>query len=296
MTDRGVSDSDMPTFPGQTRPEAQALDALLSGTCRPEEVPADLRPVAEVLVALQAPPDRREVAGWGQALTVYREIAGRPGMPGRTRSRRARRIAPPLGARFAAAAGAAMIAVLGGGVAAAYTGSLPGALQTIAHEAIAAPSVREGSAAPTPQSSGHPAGPSVTGAAVYGLCNAYQHAEEHGNASQRSAAFRKLVNAAGGADQVAAYCASVPHPGATSPPGRRVGQTVSPTDASHGRKPTTPPGKPTTSPTDASHGRKPTAPPGKPTAPPGKPTTPPGQPTISPGNGGGNGNGPGKQS
>ena len=171
-----------------------------------------------------------------------------------------------------------MIAVLGGGVAAAYAGSLPDALQKIAHEAIAAPGVRESSASPTPQSSGHPAGPSATGAAVYGLCNAYLHAEEHGNAGQRSVAFRNLVNAAGGADQVAAYCASVPHPGATSPPGRRVGQTVSPTDASHGRKPTAPPGKPTT--------------------PPGKPTAPPGKPTASPGNGGGNGhgNGQGKQS
>jgi hypothetical protein len=281
MTDRGVSDSDMPTFPWPTRPEA--LDAILSGNCPQEEVPADLRPVAEVLVALQAPPDRREVAGWGQALTVYREVAGRPGMPGRPRSRRPRLISAPLAARFAAAAGAAVIAVLGGGAAAAYTGSLPGALQKIAHEAIAAPGVRAGSAAPTPRSSGHPAGPSVAGAAAYGLCNAYQHAEEHGNASQRSVAFRNLVNAAGGADQVPAYCASVPHPGAASPPGRRVGQTVSPTDASHGRKPTAPPGKPT-------------APPGKPTAPPGKPTAPPGKPTTSPGNkgGNGNGNGPGK--
>jgi len=277
MTDCGVSDSDMPTFPWRTRPEAQALDALLSGNCRPEEAPADLRPVAEVLVALQAPPDRREVAGWGQALTLYREIADRPGTPGRPRSRRPRLIAPRLGARFAAAAGAAVITVLGGGVAAAYTGSLPGALQKIAHAAIAAPGVRQGSAAPTP-SSGHPAGPSVTGAAAYGLCNAYQHAEEHGNASQRSVAFRNLVNAAGGADQVTAYCASVPHPGATSPPGLRVGQTGSPANASHGRKPTTPPGKPT--------------------KPAGKPTTPPGKPTASPGNGGGNGNGngPGKQS
>lgn len=271
MTDRGVSDSDMPTFPWPTRPEAQALDALLSGNCRPEEAPADLRPVAEVLVALQAPPDRHEVAGWGQALTVYREVAGRPGMPGQPRSRRPSLIAPRLGARFAAAAGAAVIALLGGGVAAAYTGSLPGPLQKIAHEAFAAPGVRESSAAPTPQSSGHPAGPSVTGAAAYGLCNAYQHAQEHGNASQRSVAFRNLVNAAGGADHVAAYCASVPHPGADSPPGRRVGQTVSPADASHGRKPT---------------------------APPGKPTTQPGKPTTSAGNGGGNGNSnaPGKQS
>ena len=275
MTDRGVSDSDMPTFPWQTRPEAQALDALLSGNCLPEEAPADLRPVAEVLVALQAPPDRREVAGWGQALTVYREAAGQPVMPGRPRSRR-RLIAPRPGARFAAAAGAAVIAVLGGGAAAAYTGSLPAALQRIAHQAIAAPGVRERSAAPTPRSSGRPAGPSITGAAAYGLCNAYRHAEEHGNANQQSVAFRNLVNAAGGAGQVAAYCASVPQPGASSPPGRRVGQTISPTGASHGRKPTTPPGKPTT--------------------PPGKPTAPPGKPTASPGNGNGNGNGPGNQS
>jgi len=295
MTDRGVSDSDMPTFPWPTRPEAQALDALLSGNCRPEEAPADLRPVAEVLAALQAPPDRREVAGWGQVLTVYREIAGRPGRPGqpgrasqparpgRPRSRRLRLIAPPLGARFAAASGAAVIAVLGGGAAAAYTGSLPGALQKIAHEAIAAPRAREGPAAPTPQGTGHPAGPPVTGAAAYGLCNAYQHAEEHGNASQRSVAFRNLVNAAGGADQVTAYCASVPHPGATSTPGLRVGQAGSPANASHGRKPTTPPGKPT-------------KPAGKPSTPPGKPTASPGKPTASPGNGGGNGNGngPGK--
>jgi hypothetical protein len=252
--------------------------------------------VADVLVALQAPPDRREVAGWGQALTVYREIAGGPGMPGRPRSRRPRLIARPLGARFAAAAGATVIAVLGGGVAAAYTGSLPGALQKVAHEVIAAPGARESSAAPTPQSSGHPAGPSVAGAAAYGLCNAYLHAEEHGNAGQ-SVAFRNLVNAAGGAGKVAAYCASAPHPGATSPPGRRVGQTGSPTDASHGRKPTTPPGKPTAPPgKPTTPPGKPTAPPGKPTTPPGKPTTPPGKPTTSPGNGGGNGNGPGKQS
>ena len=273
MTDHGVSDNDMPTLPWPTRPEAQALDALLSGNCRPEEAPANLRPVAEVLAALQAPPDRREVAGWGQALTVYREIAGQLGLPGRPRSRRLRLIAPLLGARFAAAAGATLIAVLGGGVAAAYTGSLPGALQKIAHEAIAAPGVRESSAAPTPQGTGHPARPSVTGAAAYGLCHAYQRAEKHGNASQRSVAFRNLVNGAGGADQVTAYCASVPHPGATSPPGLRVGQTGSPANAGHGRKPTTPPGKPT--------------------EPPGKP---PGKPTASPGNGGGNGNGngPGK--
>jgi hypothetical protein len=171
-------------------------------------------------------------------------MAGRPGTPGRSRSRRPRSIASLLSARVAAAAGAAAIAVLGGGVAAAYTGSLPASLQKFAHAAFAAPDVHESAAAPTPEGTGHRVGPSITGGAAYGLCNAYQHA----NASQRAVAFRNLVKAAGGASQVAAYCASVPHPGSSGPPGRRVGQTASPQDTNHGRKPTAPPGKPTTTP------------------------------------------------
>jgi hypothetical protein len=260
MTDHGVSDRDMPTFPWSTQAEARAFDALMSGNCRPEDAPIGLRPVAEVLVALQAPADRREVAGWGEALTVYREMAGRPGTPSRPRSRRPRSTASLLSARVAAAAGAAAIAVFGGGVAAAYTGSLPTALQKFAHVAFAAPSVHQSTAGSAPRSTG--VGPSASGSAAYGLCHAYQHA----NASQRAVAFRNLVSAAGGAGQVAAYCASVPHPGPSSPPGRRVGQTGSPSATNHGRRPT--------------------APPGKPTAPPGKPTTTPGN-----GNGGGNGHG-----
>ena len=166
------------------------------GISSPNKPPAELRSVAEVLVALQAPPDQREVAGWGEALTVYRQMAGRPGTPGRPRPRRRPGLfASLLRARVAAAAGAAAVAALGGGVAAAYTGSLPAALQKIAHEALAAPAARV--AAPTAEGSGHPGGPSVTGAAAYGLCNAYQHAEAHGTASQRAVAFRNLVRAAG---------------------------------------------------------------------------------------------------
>ena len=264
----------MPTFPWPAQPEASTLEALLAGNCRPEEAPNELRPVAEVLAALLAPPDRREVAGWGEALTVYREMAGRAGTPGRPDPRPRRRpgsLASLLRVRLMAAAGAATVAALGGGVAAAYTGSLPAALQKIAHEALAAPDARV--VAPTAEGSSHPAGPSVTGAAAYGLCNAYQHAEAHGTASQRAVAFGNLVHAAGGADKVAAYCAPVPHPGPTTGPGRRVGQTGS--SANPGR------------------GHKPTAPPGKPTKAPGKPSTPPGKPTASPGNGNGHGNGGG---
>ena len=286
MTDDGVSDREMTRFPWPTQPEVGALDALLSGCGKPEDGPAELRPVAEVLLALQAPPDQREVARWGEALTAYRAtMAGLPRMSSRSRSRRPKPNASALGAKLAAAAGAAVITAFGGGIAAAYTGSLPASLQRFAHVTIAAPAVHSSPAGAIPRGTGHPARPSVTGGAAFGLCNAYQHAEEHGAASQRSVAFRNLVKAAGGAGRVAAYCAAVPHPGTGTPPGRRVGQTGSPTAAaSHGRKPTAPPGKPNKPP------GKPTAPPGKPTAPPGKPSTPPGNANA---NGNGNGNGGG---
>ena len=230
----------MPTFPfpRPTRPDERAFDALLAGTCRPEEAPAELRAVAEVFAALRAPSDQREVAGWDQALIAYRGVTGLPEAPRRSRRRRPRLIASPLSTKLAAAAGVAVVAVLGGGVA-AYTGNLPVVLQRVAHDAFAAPGVRETRAAPTPHGSVHPVGPPATGSAAYGLCRAYQQAEEHGNASQKSVAFRNLVNAAGGADQVAAYCAAVQQPG------RRVGQSGSPGHSNHHQRnnPVTTPGK-----------------------------------------------------
>jgi hypothetical protein len=151
-------------------------------------------------------------------------------------------IASPLSAKLAPAAGVAVFALLGGGIAAAYTGSLPVALQKIAHDTIAAPGARETRTASAPKSPGHAVGPSAGGSAAYGLCNAYQHAEEHGNASQRAVAFRNLVNAAGGTGKVASYCAAVPHPGAANPPGRQAGHSGSAADASHSGKPTAGPG------------------------------------------------------
>jgi hypothetical protein len=245
MTEPRDSDSEMPTFPFP-RPDERALDALLAGTCQPEEAPADLRAVAEVFAALRAPSHRREVAGWSEALIAYRGMTGLPEAP--SRSRRRQRIAAPLSTRLAAAAGVAVVAVLGGGVTAAYTGHLPATLQTVAHNMIAAPAVHQARAVATPHGTVRPVGPPATGSPAYGLCNAYQHAQEHGNAGQKSVAFRNLANAAGGADHVAAYCAAVQHPGpgrpSASPPGRRVGQPGSPGHSNHHHrnKPITPPG------------------------------------------------------
>jgi hypothetical protein len=248
MTEPRDSDSEMPSFPfpWTTRPDVRAVDTLLAGTCQPEEAPAELRPVAEVFAALQAPADQREVASWGQALIAYREVADLPEASSRSRWRQ--RIAAPLGTKLAAAAGVAVVVVLGGGVAAAYTGNLPATLQKVAHDTLAAPGVRETRPAPTPNGAAHPVGPPATGSAAYGLCRAYQQAEQHGNAG-KSVAFRNLVSAAGGADRVAAYCAAVQHPGPANPsagqPGRRAGQSGSPghTPQHQRKKPITTPGK-----------------------------------------------------
>jgi hypothetical protein len=98
---------------------------------------------------------------------------------------------------------------------------------------------------PSPHASGRahpsasPAGPDATGHAAYGLCTAWAHANEHGTAKQKAVAFRNLARAAGGAGNVAAYCGTVPHPGASHshPAGKPTSQPTGP-PSSH---PTGPP-------------------------------------------------------
>jgi uncharacterized membrane protein YgcG len=242
MSGSGASDDEMLIIPWQARPLFRAEDTLLSGQCAPEQAPPGLRPVAEALTALRAPAGPAELAGWPQALAGYRDLAWNPAMawrpemalPGRPPGR-----ASLLRVRTLAAAGATAAALLGGGVAAAYTGSLPPALQTLAHDAIAAPDAH-GTHRPTagPSGTGRGAGPVVTGSPAHGLCTAYLHAQKDGNASQRAVAFRNLARVAGGAGKVAAYCAGVPSPGAISPPGDRrtspPGQTRQPSEHGSG--------------------------------------------------------------
>lgn len=247
MTGPGDSHSEMPSFPWPTRPDARAFDALLSGRCRPEEAPAQLRPVAEVLMALQDPPEEREVARWDEALSAYRGMAGRPNTSGRSRARRTR-----LSTRLAAAASVAALALLGGGVAAAYTG-LPPIFHTAAHT-VAAHGVRGTRATPTPRGpvdstgprgTGGPhatSGPPATGSGLQGLCQAYRHAEARGDASRWAAYFRKLLSQAGWYGTVEAYCA-VEHHGAANRPGRRAGQASPTAHPSHHLQPTTVPGQ-----------------------------------------------------
>jgi hypothetical protein len=280
MTGHDGSDGEMVNYPWLTRPDVRALDALLSRDASREDAPARLRPVADVLAALQAPPAAHEHAAWPQALATFRELPGlpEPEVPRGHRVTRGHRGAreprPRLAARLAAVAAAFAVVVLAGGVAAAYTGHLPAALQKIAHRVLAAPSPRP--ARPAPATTGpnvtgpNVTGPNVTGSAAYGLCNAYLH----GNASQQATAFRRLAETAGGADKVPSFCASVPHPGTSTAPGQEQshgqgnanGQTKNPpasaTQPAHHGKPSTDPGQGNKPSTNPGQGNKPSTNPG----------------------------------
>ena len=113
----------------------------------------------------------------------------------------------------AAAAAVAAVTVMGGVATAAYAGALPAPAQQFAHNTIGAPSPEPSHTPGGPQAT--PAGPDASGPAAFGLCTAYAHAKAHGKASQKAVAFRNLAAAAGGAANIAAYCAAVPHPGSS---------------------------------------------------------------------------------
>lgn len=155
----------------------------------------------------------------------------------------------------AAAAGGLAIA---GTAAAAYTGSLPDSLQDLAHATIGAPAAKHATTpttpeTPAPSATGRPAtatpvGPDASGSAAFGLCTAWGK----GGLATKSVAYDSLVKAAGGADKIKAYCATVAHPGKAE---------------SH------PTGEPTSHPTGAPE----THPTGEPTHPTGEPTKPTGR-------------------
>ena len=303
MTGRDVPDADMPNTP---RPHGadvpadpdEALDALLAGDLLTAGTGPGLRPVAELLAALTAPPETAELAGHARALAEFRQTRLAAAQPQAARAagqqraaraagqqraavpahrRRGSRLRSPrslLSARAAAAAGA-LAAMLGGAATAAYAGVLPRPVQQFAHEVMGAP-------APHTAAGQTPSGPSSSARAA-GLCTAYVRARAHGTAAQQAVALRKLAAAAGGQGKIAVYCATVASPGTSLPagPAATLGGPPAGTPGARG-KPSSPPGKPTAVPTP--HGQ-PSSPAGKPTAVPtphstGKPSTVPGKPSA----------------
>ena len=86
------------------------------------------------------------------------------------------------------------------------------------------------------RSSDHATGPDASGAARHGLCQAWAAGQGDGRRAD-APAFQALADAAGGADQVAAYCAA-----------------ESPTSAPHEQRPTPAPGNGQAKPTPPTTG------------------------------------------
>jgi hypothetical protein len=219
MTDRGVSDYDMPnrTWPSAdlTGIPDRSLETLLEGATPAADTPMPLQHVADVLAALRVAPAADEAAGHTAAIAEFRrQIGGSSRLRHRSRRRPALLTPPPLlRTRIGAAATAAVVG-MSALAAAAYAGALPAAAQQVAHDTIGAPRPAPKPAAGLVTSHrGTPVGPDASGHPAFGLCTAYLAGKERGRAAEKSVAFRNLEHAAGGADNVLAYCAGVTHPG-----------------------------------------------------------------------------------
>jgi hypothetical protein len=113
--------------------------------------------------------------------------------------------------------------------AAAHT---PGAPSTTGTPSPAAPASDAASSAPNGQ------GPDASGAARFGLCNAYTSGQGTTNGGKAdSVAFQALATAAGGAGNIAAYCANTMPGGnnahGTPPASTGVGGTANDNAAEH---------------------------------------------------------------
>jgi hypothetical protein len=260
-------------------PRDGMLEALLDGRPLPAEQDT-LRPVADMLATLTATGGRDELAGHAHALGVFHAGFGVSTTTRRRHPWRRPMLTTLLSAKLAAALAAGAVG-LGGAATVAYAGALPAPVQDFAHHTIGAPAAHPGTppnptvsasphtaarpvGSPSPIASPRSGGPNPAGAAAYGLCNSYSQALAHGSAADKSVAFGNLITAAGGADKVTTYCATVVHPGATP----------------SGQPSTHPTGQASTSP-DAASSNDPT---GKPTAPPTHPVSnhPTGEPTANP--------------
>jgi hypothetical protein len=119
----------MPNSPWLSRRDVPEIDdtslaALLEGTRLPADAPPPLRPLAETLAALTAPPASDELAGEVAAMAEFRNRLGGQARAGRSHRRRRPLLAPLASARAAVAAGAAALS-LGGFATAAFAGGAP---------------------------------------------------------------------------------------------------------------------------------------------------------------------------
>jgi hypothetical protein len=259
---------------GPPAADQDTLERLLDGRLDAGSAPPGYGGLASLLAAAVAPAGPQELAGEQLAMASFAaEMRSNPPtlVP--------RRTAVPRKVFSMKAAAAALVAVLSvGGVAAAATGLLPGQASPVADQAPAttgtdaaarglgkAAGASMGGTAQAASTDGQgrasAVGPDATAAARAGLCRAWQagQAADHGRRMD-SVAFQALVDAAGGADNIAAYCqdsnAGTHGQGQASPPS----VSAPPTSVSPPRSgPPADPGPPaSTGPGDQGQGGPPT--------------------------------------
>jgi hypothetical protein len=203
--------------------DQDTLERLLDGRLDAASAPPGYGGLARLLVATSAPAAPEELAGERQALATFAAV-----MRSHPPTLSPRRTAVPRKVFTMKAATAALVAALSiGGVAAAATGLLPDQASPVANQAAAttaadaaahdlgkATVANMGGTAKAGSTDGQgresAVGPDATAAARAGLCRAWEAGQggDHGRRMD-SVAFQALVDAAGGADKVAAYCRDV---------------------------------------------------------------------------------------
>ena len=199
------------------------LERLLNSRLDPGSAPPGFSGLARLLAAATAPATPEELAGEQRAMvTIAAEMRSHPP------TLAPRRTAVPSKVFTMKAAAAALVAVLSiGGVAGAASGLLPDQASPVADQAAAttaADAAAHGLDKAAAANLGRPThagsadsqgresavGPDATAAARAGLCRAWQAGQggDHGHRAE-SVAFQALVDAAGGADKVGAYCEDV---------------------------------------------------------------------------------------
>jgi hypothetical protein len=175
------------------------LERLLDGRLDPAEAPAGYGGLARLLAAATAPPTPEELAGEQVVLAQFRAV-----VQSRPPTLVPRRAAMPSKLFTVKAAAAALVAVLSIGGVAAAAALLPGQARPVADQA--ASTTAAGAAA-------HGLGKAAVAdldRATHGLCQAWQAGEgTDQGARMDSVAFQALAAAAGGSDNIAAYCADV---------------------------------------------------------------------------------------
>jgi hypothetical protein len=254
-----------PHLPRTDEPTGELCEALLHGATPSGPTSSGLERVSPLLSALTAEPEEADLRGYRTVESAYRHHLQPP--PPR-RSRRFAMVFTLAGTKLGATLAGVAVGLGATAVVVALNVSSPVApagrpvVDLTGTPAASASSTTTDdpttddpttddptSTEPAPSGPSSAVGPDAGGAAAFGLCTAWSHVTASGTQAEKSVAFRNLVAAAGGSDNVAAYCAAVEHPGQGATKSPATHPTGKPSAVPTGRPSTHPSGKPSTHPT-----------------------------------------------